>query len=234
MSHDIAGGGGRLTGGRLRRIVTGPAATHGGWCMIVRDRDRERVRLRLALHRHAARPDRRGDHAVDGQGCRHPGDAGPSTRVRRPSRRRPPRGIHRRGSGAGGRSARASPSRASSRGSATSETVEAFRNLEAILEVPGVDRVFVGPNDLAISHSGANEGAGTSELDVQMIVEIGRACSRRELAAGTSCSSGENACRWQEAGFTLLALPSDAALLGAGLVDVLAAARVGAGVEAAP
>ena len=42
------------------------------------------------------------------------------------------------------------------------ETHEAVDNVEAILDVPGVDGVFVGPNDLAISHSGANEGAGRS------------------------------------------------------------------------
>src|SRR5206468_7835530 len=40
------------------------------------------------------------------------------------------------------------------------ETHEAVENVDAILEVPGVDGVFVGPNDLAISHSGASEGAG--------------------------------------------------------------------------
>ena len=36
------------------------------------------------------------------------------------------------------------------------ETIEAVENLEAILEVPGVDGVLVGPNDLAISHTGTN------------------------------------------------------------------------------
>ncbi|MDX6631472.1 MAG: 4-hydroxy-2-oxoheptanedioate aldolase [Gaiellales bacterium] len=107
------------------------------------------------------------------------------------------------------------------------ETVEAFGNLEAILEVPGVDSVLVGPSDLAISHSGDTSGAGSSERDVAMIREIAAACARRGLAAAISCGSGEEVRRWQAAGYTLLALPSDAALLGAGMASVLAAVREG-------
>jgi 4-hydroxy-2-oxoheptanedioate aldolase len=107
------------------------------------------------------------------------------------------------------------------------ETVEAFENLEGILSVPGVDSVLVGPNDLAISHAGVNTGAGTSERDVAMITEIAAACARHGAAAGISCGSGEEARRWEALGYTLLGLPSDAALIGDGMAAVLAAARQG-------
>lgn len=107
------------------------------------------------------------------------------------------------------------------------ETVESFENLESILEVPGVDGVLVGPNDLAISHSGDNAGAGASSRDVQMIQRIAQACTRRGLLAGISCTSGADARRWERAGYALLGLPSDAALLGLGMVAELAAARGG-------
>jgi 4-hydroxy-2-oxoheptanedioate aldolase len=105
------------------------------------------------------------------------------------------------------------------------ETVEAVENLEAILDVPGVDGVFVGPNDLAISHSGANDGAGTSQGDVEMIVRIVEECRRRGLVPGISCTSGENARRWEREGYSLLALPSDAALIAQGMVAELERAR---------
>ena len=108
------------------------------------------------------------------------------------------------------------------------ETVEAVENLGSILDVPGVDGVVVGPNDLAISHSGGNEGAGTSPRDVELIEQIARECASRGLAAGISCTSGEDARRWQRAGYSLLALPSDAGLLGQAMVQTLAVAR-GAG-----
>jgi 4-hydroxy-2-oxoheptanedioate aldolase len=105
------------------------------------------------------------------------------------------------------------------------ETVEAFENLEAILEVPGVDSVLVGPNDLAISYTGANTGAGRSERDVAMIREIAAACARHGKAAGISCGDGAEARRWEEMGYTLLGLPADAALIGSGMAATLAAAR---------
>jgi 2-keto-3-deoxy-L-rhamnonate aldolase RhmA len=49
------------------------------------------------------------------------------------------------------------------------ETVAAVANLDAILDVPGVDGVFVGPRDLTISHAGTEAQAGTSPCDVEMI-----------------------------------------------------------------
>jgi 4-hydroxy-2-oxoheptanedioate aldolase len=105
------------------------------------------------------------------------------------------------------------------------ETVEAFGNLVPILEVENVDGVLVGPSDLSISHSGANDGAGVSPRDVEMIEGIAQECKRRGLIAGISCPSGEDARRWEQAGYPLFGLPSDAALLARGMVEELAAAR---------
>jgi 4-hydroxy-2-oxoheptanedioate aldolase len=107
------------------------------------------------------------------------------------------------------------------------ETIEAYENLDAILDVPGVDSVMVGPNDLAISHSGANANASTSERNVELIQGIADACARHGASAGISCASGEEARRWQSMGYTLLGLPSDAGLIGDGMAAVLTAAREG-------
>jgi 4-hydroxy-2-oxoheptanedioate aldolase len=109
------------------------------------------------------------------------------------------------------------------------ETVEAVDNLEAILDVPGVDGVLVGRNDLTISHSGTEEGAEMSPRDVEMVERIARECAGRGLVAGITCTGGEDARRWEAAGYSLLGLPSDAALLGEGMVQQLAAARGGGG-----
>jgi 4-hydroxy-2-oxoheptanedioate aldolase len=108
------------------------------------------------------------------------------------------------------------------------ETREAVEAVDEILDVPGVDGVLVGPNDLAISHAGDNAGAGTSELDVEMIERVAAACARRGLVAGISCTGPEDARRWEQAGYSLLGLPSDAGLLGDAMVAQLAAARGGA------
>jgi 4-hydroxy-2-oxoheptanedioate aldolase len=105
------------------------------------------------------------------------------------------------------------------------ETVEAFSNLDAILDEPGHDGVMVGPSDLAISHSGSSEAAGRSPRDVEMIEEIAQQCSRRGLIAGISCASSDDALRWQSAGYTFIGLASDAVLLGQGMSRELVAAR---------
>jgi 4-hydroxy-2-oxoheptanedioate aldolase len=105
------------------------------------------------------------------------------------------------------------------------ETQHAVENVDAILDVPGVDGVFVGPNDLAISHSGGNQGAGTSQRDVEMIERVAVACARRGLVAGISCTGPDDARRWGRAGYSLLGLPSDAGLLGAAMVAQLSSAR---------
>jgi 4-hydroxy-2-oxoheptanedioate aldolase len=105
------------------------------------------------------------------------------------------------------------------------ETEQAVSNLDAILDVAGVDGVIVGPHDLAISHTGTNEGAGTSPKDIEMIDLIVDGCRRRGLVAGISCADGDDARRWERAGFTLLALPSDGVMIGDGLATALATAR---------
>jgi 4-hydroxy-2-oxoheptanedioate aldolase len=107
------------------------------------------------------------------------------------------------------------------------ESVEAYENLDAILDVPGVDGAFLGPNDLAISHSGSTEGAGTSPRDVEMIERIAQACAERDLAAGTVAAGGEDAHRWERLGYTFLGLSSDAALLSQGMAAELGLARAG-------
>lgn len=100
------------------------------------------------------------------------------------------------------------------------ETVQAVDNLESILDVPGVDGVLVGPYDLTISYTGETSGAASSPRDVEMIERIARTCIDHGRVAGISGIT--DAARWREAGYTLLSLPSDAALLGDGMAAVLA------------
>jgi len=105
------------------------------------------------------------------------------------------------------------------------ETLQAFENLDSILDVPGLDGVLVGPFDLAVSHTGQTDGAASSARDVEMIEQIAQACTKRGLVAAISGITLADAPRWQEAGYTMLSLPSDAALLGDGMAAAVAAAR---------
>jgi 4-hydroxy-2-oxoheptanedioate aldolase len=105
------------------------------------------------------------------------------------------------------------------------ESVEAMDNLDDILDVPGVDGALVGPNDLSISHSGDTAGAASSTRDVEMIVQIGEGCRKRGLAGAISGIDLKEVTRWETAGFSLIGLPSDAALLGQGMSGSLETAR---------
>jgi 4-hydroxy-2-oxoheptanedioate aldolase len=105
------------------------------------------------------------------------------------------------------------------------ETADAVDNLDAILDVPGVDGALVGPNDLSISHSGDTAGAASSQRDVEMITQIGEGCHKRGLAGAISGISLNEVGRWAAAGFNLIGLPSDAAVLGRGLKEAVDAAH---------
>lgn len=105
------------------------------------------------------------------------------------------------------------------------ETAEGVENLDEIIAVPGVDGVLVGRNDLAISHSGRTAPAAASGRDLEMIERVSRVCVAAGVPAGIVCAGGEDARRWEEAGFNFLALPSDIQLIEAAMNAELAAAR---------
>ena len=104
----------------------------------------------------------------------------------------------------------------------------ALRNLEAILDVPGLDVAFVGPDDLAISLGHAPTTEPTEPEVLAAIEHVRAACSDRGLPAGIYCGSTAMVGRWAAAGFRILAATSDTALLAEATA---AAAR--AAVEAA-
>jgi 4-hydroxy-2-oxoheptanedioate aldolase len=105
------------------------------------------------------------------------------------------------------------------------ETAEGVENLEEIIGVPGLDGVLVGRNDLAISHSGRSAPVTASGRDLEMIERVSRVCGAAGVPAGIVCAGGEDALRWEKAGFNFLALPSDIQLIEAAMKAELSAAR---------
>ena len=78
------------------------------------------------------------------------------------------------------------------------ETVEAMRNLDAILAVKGIDCAFVGPNDLSFSMAlpgqvGHPQVRGAVEDAVRRIRAKG-------IAAGVIANNNQDAKRYREAG----------------------------------
>ncbi|NYT23610.1 2,4-dihydroxyhept-2-ene-1,7-dioic acid aldolase [Alcaligenaceae bacterium] len=92
------------------------------------------------------------------------------------------------------------------------ESRAAVENLDAILDVKGIDGVYVGPNDLSLSYG---EGPGSfPEGRVAEIIETIRAAARaRGLATGIFCADGEMASQRLEQGFQLVTPGNDAGIL---------------------
>ena len=93
------------------------------------------------------------------------------------------------------------------------ETVQAVSRADEILAVPGVDAVFVGPNDLAVS-AGLDSGyEGRHPDHRRMIEKVARSARAHGVVAGIMCGSPQVALQWHKSGYQMLALESDTRLL---------------------
>ena len=105
------------------------------------------------------------------------------------------------------------------------ETVLAVEQADRILGVAGIDAVFVGPNDLAVSAGLDSSYEGRHPEHRRLIEAIATAARRAGVAAGIMCGSPEVARQWHEVGFVMLALQSDTRLLGDATRDIVSRAR---------
>jgi 4-hydroxy-2-oxoheptanedioate aldolase len=105
------------------------------------------------------------------------------------------------------------------------ETAEGMAARDEILSVPGVDGVYVGPNDLAITHGMKPDATASAPEHRQLIEKILEACQRRGLVAGIHCAGPDTAIRWREAGFRMLNVDNDSVFLRSGASRVLEALR---------
>jgi 4-hydroxy-2-oxoheptanedioate aldolase len=101
------------------------------------------------------------------------------------------------------------------------ETRAALDNLEAILDTPGIDGVFVGPSDLSIALS---QGRILDPLAQEVDREIDRVVVAAEKAgkfAGVFCHSADRAVALRKRGVRFLAIMSDVMMLRAGMAAAL-------------
>ena len=105
------------------------------------------------------------------------------------------------------------------------ETQAALDNLDAILDTPGLDGIYVGPNDLSIEMGCAPSNNPDDPAVVAAITRAREATTRRGLIAGIFCSDGPAAARRAAEGFHLVTPGNDATLLRATLSAQVRAAR---------
>src|SRR3954462_2929797 len=67
------------------------------------------------------------------------------------------------------------------------EHLRAVEDADAIFSVPGIDAIFVGPNDLAASMRSADGKPPTAEASAGALKRILEACKRNKVPAGLHC-----------------------------------------------
>ena len=108
------------------------------------------------------------------------------------------------------------------------ETARAVDNIDQIASVEGVDAVFIGPADLAITFGMAPAAAPVPGVHADAIEAVRRATSAAGLAVGISCPDAESALRLAASGYTFLPIGVDTHWVASTARAALAAVR-GAG-----
>ena len=93
------------------------------------------------------------------------------------------------------------------------ETREALERVDEIAGTPGVDGIYIGPSDLALSLGLQPTLDVTQDEHVEAVGRIREACHRHGIAAGIHSPDGEWAKKHAEDGFTMVTVATDAALL---------------------
>jgi 4-hydroxy-2-oxoheptanedioate aldolase len=94
------------------------------------------------------------------------------------------------------------------------ETPEGVRNMDAIMQVDGVDAVYVGPSDLGLGHGlEPNQAPPEGSENERLILEIAEGCRRNHVVAGIHTGDVGTAQRWIDAGYRMITAGSDGAML---------------------
>jgi len=105
------------------------------------------------------------------------------------------------------------------------ETKEALERVGEISATPGVDGIYIGPSDLAIS-LGLSPTLSIQEGEhAEAVKRIRESCHEHGIAAGIHSPDGEWARKHAEDGFDMVTVASDAAILRASALREVSMAR---------
>ncbi len=109
------------------------------------------------------------------------------------------------------------------------ETQEAIDNIDAILDVPGISGIYVGPSDLAFS-LGLKPSLDREEPEIFKIYEkLVAATAKRGQFAGIHNGTGTYAARMIAMGFRLVTIANDSGLMAKAAREQIAITRKEAG-----
>ena len=108
------------------------------------------------------------------------------------------------------------------------ETGEALENLDAILDVPGIDMIYVGPSDLGFSLGMAPLMDREEPKILEIYERLIRETSRRGIIAGVHNATPAYAARMIGMGFRFVTISNDSGLMARAAREAVKAARAGA------
>jgi 4-hydroxy-2-oxoheptanedioate aldolase len=89
------------------------------------------------------------------------------------------------------------------------EHIKAVDDFDAIFSVPGIDAIFVGPNDLSASMRAADGRPPSGDDTKRVMSRIIESCRRSRVPAGLHCGSAEEVLHRIEEGWQFLAIGSE-------------------------
>jgi len=101
------------------------------------------------------------------------------------------------------------------------EHIKAVEDADKIFSVPGIDAIFVGPNDLAASMRGKDGKGPTAEASNQALKHILQTCKKHKVPAGLHCGSAEEVNLRIEEGWQFLAIGSELKMMLQGANQVI-------------
>ena len=100
------------------------------------------------------------------------------------------------------------------------EHIQSVENADAIFSVPGIDAIFVGPNDLAASMRSKDGKPPSADATKEAMKHVLETCRKHKVAAGLHCFSAQEAKIRIDEGWQFIAISSELKMMldGAGAV----------------
>ncbi|MEZ5738317.1 MAG: aldolase/citrate lyase family protein [Burkholderiaceae bacterium] len=101
------------------------------------------------------------------------------------------------------------------------ETQQALDNLDAILDVPGIDGIYVGPSDLAFSLGKTPKLDHDDPEILKIYKRLIKETGRRDIYAGIHCGSADYAAKMIKMGFRLTTVANDSGLMAKAALEAV-------------
>ena len=111
------------------------------------------------------------------------------------------------------------------------EHIKAVEDADKIFSLPGIDAIFVGPNDLAASMRGKDGKGPSADATAQALKHVLATCKKHKVAAGLHCGSAEEVNLRIEEGWQFLAIGSELRMMLQGVNQVIQKLGTGKGKE---